>query len=183
MVLDSGHNMIPGMDSPAYRSRVNLMTDYNVERQLADEKSSDFIHNARPGDDDIKAAQPKPTVHYPANVPVREAGAHGYHNSPPRLDSRASSVGGGTDDEHDDDEGEDYDWSAEEDLEDQEAQFEKQMGVKPKPQGWGLKRLVYLLKVFVITIINTSLPESRHFFSPPLSVLPYSRASSSHQLL
>lgn len=135
-------NFISAQDSPAYRSRVNLglMADYNAEKALADEKSSEFIDSGRPGDDDVQAAQPKPSVHYPTDVPLREGLA--YQNMPPmsRMESRASSIASA--DERDEDEAEDYDWSAEEDLEDQEAQFEKQMGVKSKPQGWGPKRRV-----------------------------------------
>lgn len=143
VALDSNYSNYnsSAQDSPAYRSRVNLglMADYNAEKAAMDEKSSQFIDNGRPGDEDVQAAQPKgPTVHYPTDVPLREGLA--YQNMPPmaRLESRASSIASG--DERDEDEAEDYDWSAEEDLEDQEAQFEKQMGVKSKPQGWGPKR-------------------------------------------
>ncbi|KAF9452011.1 hypothetical protein P691DRAFT_661968 [Macrolepiota fuliginosa MF-IS2] len=64
-----------------------------------------------------------------------------------RLDSsgdyastRASSFAG-----PEDDDSEDYDWSGEEDLVDEELKFEKQMGVRPKSEGWGPKRIVALL--------------------------------------
>lgn len=82
--------------------------------------------------------RPKPTrVHYPSDVyqapPVPSV-------LPPKLESRASSVGGGTDDEHDEQDGEDYDWSGEEDLEQNELEFEQKMGVKSPPKGWGIKR-------------------------------------------
>ena len=65
-------------------------------------------------------------------------------DEPPRLNrfdtfptaSRASSIAG-TDDEDSDD---DYDWSGEEDLVDEEAKFEQAMGVKKKQRGWGCAR-------------------------------------------
>lgn len=127
-------------DSPAYRSMVNLglMADYNTENALADDKSSAYIDNGRPGDEYVQATRAKPTVHYPTDVSLREGLAYQKIPNMPPIDSRASSVASG--DERDEDEVEEYDWSAEEDLEDQEAQFEKQMGVKAKPQGWGPKR-------------------------------------------
>jgi len=55
------------------------------------------------------------------------------------FSSRASSIGGTL---TDDDVSEDYDWSDEEDLVDEEAKFEKKMGVKTKREGWGFKRFV-----------------------------------------
>ncbi|KAJ3503863.1 hypothetical protein NLJ89_g8241 [Agrocybe chaxingu] len=54
--------------------------------------------------------------------------------------SRASSIAA-TDDE----DSEDYDWSDEEDLVDEEAKFEKHMGKKTKREGWGFKRIISLL--------------------------------------
>lgn len=76
---------------------------------------------------------PMKGVHYPSDL-----------NPPPlhrpaiiRVDSDAPSVAG-TDDEHEEDS--DYDWSGEEDLVDEEAKFEEQMGKKTKQKGWGAKR-------------------------------------------
>ena len=136
-------------DSPAYRSIVNLglMADYNAEMALADDKSSAYIDSGRPGDEDVQAAQPKPTVHYPTNVPLKEGLAYQKTPNMPHIESRASSIVSG--DELDEDEVEDYDWSAEDDLED--PQFEKQMGAKTKPHGWGPKRRVrYLISVLAV---------------------------------
>ena len=125
-----------GQNTPAYRSRVDLMVDYR--ESVLDEKIND-VGIERPGDDDdLKDAQPKPSVHYPAHV--NEASAPGYfQHTPPKLESRASSILG-IDDEHENGEGDDYNWSGEEDLEDQQAEYEKHLGVKLKPQGWGIKR-------------------------------------------
>jgi hypothetical protein len=78
----------------------------------------------------------KPKVHYNDNVGPAPS-YHGRNDSTDMFQSRASSVAG-TDDEYDDDE--DYDWSGEEDLVDEEAKFEERMGVKPKKKGWGPKR-------------------------------------------
>jgi hypothetical protein len=137
-----------GQDSPAYRSRVDLMADYHHQNDKRDERRN-VVGIGRPGDnDDVKAAQAKPTVHYHGDV--HQVPAPGY----PKLDSRASSIMG-TDDEHDDEGEDDYDWSAEEDLEEQSVEYEKHIGVKPKPQGWGFKR--YLLKIFMIKLLISCL--------------------------
>jgi hypothetical protein len=115
------------------------MADYHNEKH--DEKEGD-AGIKRPGDDgNIKAGQRKPSVHYTADV--HEVPAPGYpYINPPKPDWKAPSVIG-TDDEHEEeDDGEDYDWSAEEDLEDQAVEFEKHMGIKRKPQGWGFRRYI-----------------------------------------
>jgi hypothetical protein len=74
----------------------------------------------------------RPTVHYPDNLdkglgtpPYRRYDSEG-------LNSRPSSIAGN--------DSEDYDWSGEDDLEDEEAKFEQQMGVKSKPLPWNFKR-------------------------------------------
>jgi hypothetical protein len=81
----------------------------------------------------------RPTVHYPVDV-KRAPSIHEPHPGLPRFEtmttSRASSIAG-TDDE---DDGEDYDWSGEDDLVDEEAKFEQKMGIKQKRKGWGFKR-------------------------------------------
>jgi hypothetical protein len=106
------------LQTPPYRSRINLS-----ER---DEKSADI-----PMPEDEKA--PLKGVHYPSDI-----------KSPPvqrpailRVDSDLHSFAG-TDDEYEEDSN--YDWSGEEDLVDEEAKFEEQMGKKHKPKGWGPKR-------------------------------------------
>ncbi|KAJ7124777.1 Mechanosensitive ion channel-domain-containing protein [Mycena crocata] len=80
----------------------------------------------------------KASVHYPADIAVpRHTEDHEYHSAP---GSAASSIAG-TDDEGDND----YDWSGEEDLVDEEAKFEERMGNKQKRTGWGPKRILTLL--------------------------------------
>lgn len=97
--------------------------------------------SSRARDDRRLEGSSKPTVHYLADLSPASASAAGHNYPPPKLtESRASSVTG-TDDERDEDDGEDYDWSAEEDMEDQETEFEKRMGVNlTKPKVWGIKR-------------------------------------------
>lgn len=106
------------LETPPYRSRINLS-----ER---DEKSAN-----NPMPEDEKA--PLKGVHYPPDLkapPVHRPGI--IH-----VDSDIHSVAG-TDDEYDEDSN--YDWSGEEDLVDEEAKFEEQMGKKQKPKGWGPRR-------------------------------------------
>ncbi|KAH7916809.1 Mechanosensitive ion channel-domain-containing protein [Hygrophoropsis aurantiaca] len=125
-------------NSPAYRSRINLMTDYETSRGAQEQPSASS--SRRPSETDTNSKHQKPTVHYPANVNTGHTPT--YFNSPPKIESRASSIAG-TDEEEDEED--DYDWSGDEDLVDEETKFEKQMGLKLKPQGWGVKRIFTLL--------------------------------------
>lgn len=91
-------------------------------------------------EEDIERPKIGTRVHYPSNV-HQPSPAPGY--VAPKLESRASSVGG-TDDEHEDEQdGENYDWSGDEDLEKEEEEFEKKMGIKPPRKGWSLWRHVF----------------------------------------
>jgi hypothetical protein len=136
---DYGGHDLPSADSPAYKSTATLMSSGAEKRALHHHYDHDDDHHDHDHDEDGHGA--RPTVHYPSDVKH----APSYHERaatfpPNRADtgpsSRASSVAG-TDDE---DDGSDYDWSGEEDLVDQEAKFEQQMGVKHKRTGWGFKR-------------------------------------------
>ena len=120
VALDS--HSFTDFETPPYRSRINLGE--------GDEKPSD---SPMPEDRAVDEKAPLKGVHYPSDL-----------NSPPvhrpaiiRVDSDAPSVAG-TDDEYEEDS--DYDWSGEEDLVDEEAKFEEQMGKKAKRKGWGFKR-------------------------------------------
>lgn len=120
---------LPPQESPAYRSTATLhMPQPEVNRQTQDADRKDTADTERPTvqfPPDVKRA---PSVHIPS------AGMR--HDT--MTSSRASSLAG-TDDEDND---EDYDWSGEEDLVDEEAKFEQKMGIKQKPKGWGFKRYV-----------------------------------------
>ncbi|KAF8211527.1 Mechanosensitive ion channel-domain-containing protein [Mycena galopus ATCC 62051] len=77
------------------------------------------------------------SVHYPADIVppphITDPDHHSVHSAP-------SSVAG-TDDEGE----EEYDWSDEDDLVDQEAKFEERMGNAPKKTGWSFKRFLTFL--------------------------------------
>ena len=114
------------LETPPYRSRINLS-----ER---DEKLANIPMSE---DKVVDEKAPLRGVHYPSNL-----------DSPPvhrpaiiRVDSDAPSAAG-TDEEYEEDS--EYDWSGEEDLVDEEAKFEEQMGKKPKRKGWGPKRYAYI---------------------------------------
>jgi hypothetical protein len=74
----------------------------------------------------------KPSVHY--HEDVISPPATGSYFAFPKSESRQSS-----DDEDEEDE---FDWSGDEDLNNEEAKFEKKMGVKIKSRGWGIIRYV-----------------------------------------
>ena len=76
----------------------------------------------------------KPSVHYPEELAAPSAQ---YFNTPPKLDSRTPSFAG-TDDE--DDDRDEFDWSGDEDLADEEAKFSERMGVKLKTKRWSILR-------------------------------------------
>ncbi|KAF9057504.1 hypothetical protein BJ165DRAFT_1397760 [Panaeolus papilionaceus] len=108
----------------------------NVPRPILERNDSLYT------DDDNLAKNKSVKVQLP-EVP-RPAAAHPYGPYPhvrqdsDGLSSRASVFA-------EDDDSEDYDWSDEEDLVDEEAKFTKKMGVKAKREGWGLKRIVAVL--------------------------------------
>ncbi|KAG8992340.1 hypothetical protein FRB94_011709 [Tulasnella sp. JGI-2019a] len=68
-----------------------------------------------------------------------------------KTHSRASSV---VSSDVDDDDDEIYDWSDEEDLVDEEAKFEKKMGLDKPKKGWGLWRFITF---FFSTLIGSTL--------------------------
>ncbi|KAJ3514312.1 hypothetical protein NMY22_g14780 [Coprinellus aureogranulatus] len=88
-----------------------------------------------------------------------------------RNDSEPSSGGlrsgystpGGSDGEPSDD---DYDWSGEEDLAEQQAKFADRMGGRKKDEGWGIKRVI---KFLFTTLIGSTLL-SCIIVTPPLIV-------------
>lgn len=116
--------------SPDYQSpsRINLL-----EEDLMRQK--DQAHQSQKKETFVEDERQKPSVHYSENIkPFQYAGMR-QDSVGDYMSSRASSIAG-TEDE----DSEDYDWSGEEDLVDEEAKFEKQMGVKSKLRGWGPRR-------------------------------------------
>lgn len=80
-------------------------------------------------------------VHYPQDLPALPSPIYLPKKTTGETDSRTSSVIG-TDDEDDDglDEDDEYDWSGEEDLVDEEAKFERQMKSDGRVKRWGPRR-------------------------------------------
>ncbi|KAJ7937414.1 hypothetical protein B0H13DRAFT_1945860 [Mycena leptocephala] len=120
--------------SPPYKrqsSRPNLLADLNPSPSPSYRSAFMVSTPELP-----EKGKNRASVHYPVDIVVPPHD-HDRH-SPPQ--SVASSVAG-TDDEDD----EEYDWSDEEDLVDQEAKFEERMGNAPKRTGWGFKRILTLL--------------------------------------
>ncbi|KAG6918222.1 hypothetical protein DXG01_015815 [Tephrocybe rancida] len=119
------------LPSPSYHSSADSPMDKGkkVSVSAAPESSND-------------ANKPRPTVHYTddhGNI-TTPAPAYVRTDTFDGMSSRASSIA--TDDE----DSEDYDWSGEEDLVEEEAKFEERMGVsKPKSKGWGIKRTITFL--------------------------------------
>lgn len=103
--------------SPAYTPHSTF--DLHAPDGMADSKQ----------DPEKEPEKPSRTVHYPDDI----------EQAIPRMPELArvytfeSSHHGSDDDEE-------YDWSGDEDLVDEEAKFEEAMGVKRKKTGWGFKR-------------------------------------------
>ena len=118
-----------GLQSPMYRRRVDLMDDENYDGKYD-------VHKTESPGDQANIVDAKSTVHYPVDVhqPLWYA--------PPMPNTIAPSMIR-TDEEHKDEEDrEDYDWSVDRDLNEQQVKFEKQMGINCKPQGWGFTRCI-----------------------------------------
>ena len=112
------------IETPPYRSRVNL-------GDIDEKPTSTPMLEDRVVDE--KAPSPLKGVHYPSDLNP----PHIHRPAIIRIDSDAPSLAG-TDDEFEEDS--DYDWSGEDDLVDEEAKFEEQMGKGAKQKGWGPKR-------------------------------------------
>lgn len=82
-----------------------------------------------------EARTPRPTVHYGDDHGNVRTPAYTRENTLEFISSRASIM------TTDDEESEDYDWSGEEDLVEEETKFEGRMGgSKSKAKGWGIRR-------------------------------------------
>jgi hypothetical protein len=103
-----------------------------LEEELMKEKGQVHKESKR-GETLSEDEKQKPSVHYSENIKPLQYGA--VRQESDLMSSKASSAAG-----HDDEDSEDYDWSGEGDLVDEEAKFEKKMGVKPKARGWGPRR-------------------------------------------
>ncbi|KAI0028303.1 Mechanosensitive ion channel-domain-containing protein, partial [Vararia minispora EC-137] len=105
----------------------------------------------------------KPSVHYPDDIatPTYRYASHG--SDIPTFDTenpmgpsgrkleRQNSIA--TDDGDDDEDHNDYDWSADEDLGEEEAKFEQRMGKNTRPKGWFRRLLSMLFGSLIGTIV------------------------------
>ncbi|EIW82487.1 hypothetical protein CONPUDRAFT_54256 [Coniophora puteana RWD-64-598 SS2] len=106
-------------------------------------------HNLHRQDTDKIPPSAKPTVHYPDQL-AGDPSPGLYFNSPP-AHSRAPSLAG-TDDE--DFEQDDFDWSGDEELEEEEAKFEKRAGVKVYRRRWGpLRVFTFLFSTLIGSVL------------------------------
>jgi hypothetical protein len=124
-------NSYPSQESFAYRSQANLMSNYekNVYRSpKTSRQDSGGSHTSQASI--TQTGTQKPSVHY--HEDVISPPATGSYLGFPKSESRQSS-----DDEDEEDE---FDWSGDEDLDNEEAKFEKKMGVKIKSHRWGVIR-------------------------------------------
>ncbi len=124
--------------SPPYKStsRLNLSEPFMREKAEGDQPRS------RREETLVGDEKPKLSVHYQENIKPFQIAGQRQDSSGDYMSSRASS--------YSEDESSEYDWSGEEDLVDEEAKFEKKMGLKTKPQGWGLKRYASTLHRCII---------------------------------
>ncbi|KAF5388099.1 hypothetical protein D9615_000037 [Tricholomella constricta] len=133
-LIASTSNLHEELQSPAYYAPVKVP-------DMSNEKKATVTDELESPLSDLDTTKSRPTVHYVdgQNRTIPPAPGYTRTDSADALSSRASSIA--TDDE----DSEDYDWSGEEDLVDEEAKFEERMGIKAKRKGWGIKRLITLL--------------------------------------
>ena len=127
--------------SPAYKSRSHLNLSA-VDMSSSDLPLNEKRHDSHDSElDNGSKGKHAIQVHYQDELASPPA-----HRFEPDFipASRASSIAG-TDDEDDDEE---YDWSGEEDLVDEEAKFEHAMGVKKTERKFGLIKCVMSLSSF-----------------------------------
>ncbi|KDR83508.1 hypothetical protein GALMADRAFT_55000 [Galerina marginata CBS 339.88] len=105
-----------------------------VEVSIQDESDHEPEHEHR------RRQRPPAKVQFPDDLNKGPPLPYNYTRQDSDTFSSPPSIAG-TDDE----DSEDYDWSDEDDLVDQEAKFGKQMGKKTTRKGWGIKRVISLL--------------------------------------
>ncbi|KAG5635453.1 hypothetical protein H0H81_011192 [Sphagnurus paluster] len=133
----STNNLQEPQDSPAYYPSPTVP---GVSKEK-EKKASVTDDESETLPDEFDTSKSRPTVHYIDQLNPDAAPAPAYTRSDSAdITSRPSSIA--TDDE----DSEDYDWSGEEDLADEEANFEERMGLrKTERKGWGFKRIITLL--------------------------------------
>lgn len=130
-------------------SQDEKLRTFHMVEEIVDE-------DTRPTEADF--SKPKPTVHYPEDVHLADFREQSENdsNSIAGTSRPASIAGTVTDDEED---REDYDWSGEDDLVDQEAKFEERMGTHQKDKHWGPRRYVHSCIFFSAMTLKAWLTE------------------------
>lgn len=124
-------------ESPAYKSRSNVDL-YSETSAMVDSKHDDHDRDSD-GQEHPKASAK--TARFKDDIPSPEVAVPPFRRTDSEFDfttsrSRSPSIA-----DTDDGEIDDYDWEAEEDLVDQEARFEQNMGMGSK-NTWGFRKYV-----------------------------------------
>jgi hypothetical protein len=130
--VPSTSQLVLDPSSPPYRSesQITLASAYEMDVYKPRQGRHDS-GDSHPSDASVtQAGTQKPSVHYPEDI--NSPPTPSYFNGLHKPESRPSSDEEGEEDE--------FDWSGDEDLQDEEAKFEKKMGVKIKSPGWGIVR-------------------------------------------
>ncbi|KAG6849953.1 hypothetical protein H0H93_003325 [Arthromyces matolae] len=138
----SAEDLLP-LASPPYQTLANTQEEIPspvytpiLDASMLDEKgksSTPLISERSHDSKDVR-----PTVHYTDEDEILTSPAYSRSDTLDLVSSRASTI------TTDDEDSEDYDWSGEEDLLEEEAKFEERMGgtKDTAKKGWGIKRIV-----------------------------------------
>ncbi|KAF8623440.1 hypothetical protein AX15_006382 [Amanita polypyramis BW_CC] len=121
--------------SPSLPLLASAKADSQHVHFLMPDDSTDPINLSR--DSDVR---PRPLVHY-IDEPIENKPTRPVYAKTESFDMLSSRASSGTDDDSTD-----YDWSGEDDLVDEEARYEKKMGIKDQGQHrWGVGRAIAIL--------------------------------------
>ncbi|OCB90848.1 hypothetical protein A7U60_g1871 [Sanghuangporus baumii] len=137
--------------APPYtsRSQVDIMGENEKDRSSPVEKSSEDSGASRP-------SEAKATVHYPADV-SHDGDAANYTSKPVKFDSPGPSRAPSLAPSEDDYEEDEYDWSTEDDLVDEEEKkFQEKIGGK-RERGTCMKIIAFFLSTLVGSFITAGL--------------------------
>lgn len=128
-------------DTSASHSRERLLAGPPIPPSMEDRQNSQCSGSER---NTKQSPGQKPTVHYPDDV--GRAPSPSYFNIPPRIDSVASLATGS---DGEDEEEDNFDWSGDEDLAEEEAKFEMQTGIKLKSRHSLLRLFTFLFSTLI----------------------------------
>lgn len=131
-------------DASASHSQERLVSSPSILPSMGNRQNSQCSSSEQ---NTKQSASQRPTVHYPDNV--TRAPSPSYFNTPPKIDTVPSSTAGSDAEDEEDD---DFDWSGDDDLAEEEAKFEKQTGVKLKSRHSLLRLFTFLFSTLVGSI-------------------------------